>query len=384
MKVAIVHDWLVTYAGAEKVLEQILALYPHADLYCLMDFLPEAERAFIGKRKVRTSFLQKFPLARKKYRSLLPVMPLAVGSLDLSGYDLIISSSHAMAKNLAAGEGQTHLCYCHTPARYVWDMSDQYLDAAGLKRGIRRIIAESALARIRALDCRAARRVTRFSANSMHTADRIKRAYGRDAEVIYPPVDTDYFTPGSRKEGFYLVASRIVPYKKIDLVVEAFNRMPHRRLVVIGEGPGLGRIKAIAAGNIEILGYQTAEVLKECMRKARAFVFAAEEDFGIAPVEAQACGTPVVAFAKGGALETVVKDKTGVFFEEQSIGSLIETVRRFEALADRLDPTEIRKNAERFGIKRFQDEFKGFVERYSRKGFMPGLRQERRARTATS
>ncbi len=364
MKTAVVHDWLMTYAGAERVLEQILQLYPDADLFSLLDFIPENERRFLQNKKVRTSFLQGIPFARKKYRSFLPLMPWAIERFNFSGYDLVISSSHAVAKGAVTGRGQTHICYCHTPARYVWDMSGQYLEAAGLDRGVKGAIAKSIGAYIKRWDIRTSDRVNHFIANSGYIAERIKRAYGRDSEVIYPPVDTDTFELNTAKEDFYITASRMVPYKKVDLIVEAFAGMPEKKLVVLGDGPGLWDVKSISLRNVELLGHQPLEVLKDYMQRAKAFVFAAEEDFGIAPVEAQACGTPVIAYGGGGARETVVENKTGIFFKEQTVESLAEAVRRFEDMEGRFKPAQVRTNAERFGTERFRREFRGFVEKH--------------------
>jgi glycosyltransferase involved in cell wall biosynthesis len=365
MNTAVVHDWLVTYAGAEKVLEQILILYPDADLFSLIEFLPGNGRGFIQNKEVNTSFIQKLPFARTKYRNYLPLMPWAVERLDLRGYDLVMSSSYAVAKGVPTGPGQVHISYCYSPMRYAWDLSSQYLETTGLNKGIKGRIARSILNRLRDWDYRTAGSVDHFIAISRYIANRIKRCYGRDSAVIYPPLDTDLFTPGEKKEDFYITASRLVPYKRVDLIVEAFTRMPDKRLLVIGEGPESGRVKSKAGKNVELLGYQSQDELRDYLRKARAFVFAAEEDFGIAPLEAQACGTPVVAYGRGGILETVVDKKTGVFFNEQTVESLTEAVLFFEKMEDGFDPGAIRENTERFGVERFRREFGEFVEKHS-------------------
>ncbi len=362
MKTAVVHDWLTTYAGAERVLEQILLLYPEADLYSLVNLLPEDERGFILNKEVRTSFIQKLPFVRKKYRGYLPFMPLAIEQFDLSGYDVIISSSHAVAKGVLTHSNQLHICYCHTPIRYAWDLYNQYLRESGLERGLKGKIAKLILHYIRMWDSTTANRVDSFIANSRYIARRIKKIYGRDSTVVYPPVDVERFGLCTLKEDFYLTASRMVPYKKIDLIVEAFSGMPDKRLVVIGDGPDFEKIRSRAAANVELLGHQPAGVLRDYMQRAKAFVFAAEEDFGITPVEAQACGTPVVAYGRGGVLETVVEGRTGVFFREQTGDSLKAAVERFEEIRADLDCNEIRRNAERFGIDRFKREFKALVE----------------------
>ncbi len=361
MKIAIVHDWLVTYAGAERVLEQILLLYPEADLFSLVDFLPADQRAFIQDKPVRTSFIQKLPFAKTKYRSYLPLMPLAVEQFDLSGYDLIISSSHAVAKGGLSGPDQLHVSYVHTPIRYAWDLQHQYLKESGLDHGLKGWLARAVLHYIRLWDCRTAHGVDRFLANSQFIARRIRKAYRQEAAVVYPPVDVDGFLPGAAKEDFYLTASRMVPYKKLDLIVAAFAAMPGKRLIVIGDGPDAVKIRHLAGSNVTLLGYQPAEVLKDYMQRARAFVFAAEEDFGITPVEAQACGTPVIAYGKGGALETVkgLDDErpTGVFFAEQTVDSLVQAVKQFEDNERLLVGEHCRENALRFSPERFRGEF---------------------------
>jgi glycosyltransferase involved in cell wall biosynthesis len=375
MKIAIIHDWLVSYAGSERVVEQMLGLYPDADLYSLVDFLPDQERHGIFK-KARTSFIQRLPIARNKYRSYLPLMPFAVERFDLSSYDLILSSSHAVAKGVRKRPGQLHICYCHTPMRYAWDLRDQYLSETGLDRGIKGIMAKFLLERIRRWDLRTSSRVDYFVANSRYIADRIRRAYGRESTVIYPPVDTDRFTYFAEKEDFYLSASRMVPYKKMDLIVEAFSSMQDKCLIVLGDGPDFEKIRARAGRNVRFLGYQTGDALRDLMQRAKAFIFAAEEDFGIVPVEAQACGTPVIAFGRGGVTETIVPLRnagygplhdlnigpTGVFFDEQTISSLIAAVQHFEDNRHIFDSAVIRKNAEQFSRERFRREYKAFVE----------------------
>lgn len=362
MKTAIIHDWLVTYAGAERVLEQIVDLYPDADLYSLIDFLPPGGRSFIRNKPVETSFLQRIPFAKKMYRGFLPLMPAAIEQFDLSAYDLILSSSYAVAKGVLTHAGQLHICYCHSPMRYAWDLQHQYLRESRLDKGLRGILAKYLLARLRSWDVRSSPRVSHFIANSRYIADRIKRCYARNATVIYPPVDVESFTPGAVKEPFYLTASRMVPYKKIDLIVEAFGRMPEKMLIVIGDGPDLSKIRKKAGGNVQLLGFQPASILKDYLQRAEAFVFAAEEDFGIVTVEAQACGTPVIAFGRGGSRETVVDGKTGLFFEEQTVDSILDAVHRFEALRKNFDANVLRNNAERFGRSRFRHEFRAFVD----------------------
>ncbi|MBI5408864.1 MAG: glycosyltransferase family 4 protein [Nitrospirae bacterium] len=386
MKTAVIHEWLVNYAGSERVLEQILHVFPEADLFCQIDFLSNGERGFILNKKVRTSFIQKLPSAKTGYRNYLPLMPFAVRRFDLSDYALIISNSHSVAKGVRKNSKQLHICYCHTPMRYAWDLRDQYLKETGLDSGIKGAVVEFILNRIRKWDFETAQRVDCFIANSSYIKERIKRVYKRDSEVIYPPVDIDRFKLNDKKDDYFLAVSRMVPYKKMDLIVEAFSEtgLP---LVVIGEGPDLEKVKSRAKKNVEFLGFQEREILVEYVQKARAFVFAAEEDFGIVAVEAQACGTPVIAYGKGGATETVIpfgevrsqksevrsrgvspyvrteEKPTGIFFYEQTASALIDAVKRFITVEDKYDPYAIRKNAERFGVDRFRKEFKDFVER---------------------
>jgi glycosyltransferase involved in cell wall biosynthesis len=365
MRVAIVHDWLVTYAGAERVLEQMLALYPEADLFSLIEFVPPDERGFLGGRTVHTSFLQRVPGMRRNYRRFLPLMPVAIEQFDLSGYDLVLSSSHAVAKGVLTGPDQLHVCCCYSPMRYAWDLQHQYLSETGLDRGVRGALARWMLSRMRVWDLRTSNGVDSFIAISQFIARRIWKVYRREATVIYPPVDTEAFTPGADREDFYITASRMVPYKRIDLIVEAFAGMPERRLIVIGDGPESARIRSRAGPNVEFLGRQPHEVLLDRLRRARAFVFAAEEDFGIAPVEAQACGTPVIAFGRGGAAETIrdLSDTraTGVLFEEQTTGSLVQAIERFEQSQDRIVQAHCRQNAERFSVDRFKAELRTWI-----------------------
>lgn len=366
MKTAIVHDWLVTYAGAERVLEQMLAVYPEADLYSLIDFVPESERGFLGGRKVQTSSLQRLPGMRRRYRTFLPLMPLAIEQFDLSGYDLVLSSSYAVAKGVLTGPDQLHLCMCYSPMRYAWDLQHQYLRETGLDRGFKGALARWMLHRVRIWDQRTANGVDGFIAISRFIARRIWKVYRRESTVIYPPVDVEGFTPQGARENFFVTASRMVPYKHIDLIVEAFAALPERQLVVIGDGPEGKRIRAKGAPNIRFLGQQPFTELRDHLRRARAFVFAAEEDFGIAPLEAQACGTPVIAFGKGGVRETVLglddPHPTGVFFEEQTVASVVAALARFDRDGHRITPESCRTNALRFSPDRFRQGFRSYVE----------------------
>jgi glycosyltransferase involved in cell wall biosynthesis len=368
LKVAVIHEWLVDYSGSERVVEQMLKCFPQADLFAVVDFLKDEERGFLGGRKATTTFIQHLPRARKSFRSYLPLMPLAIEQLDLSGYDLILSSSHAVAKGVLVGPDQLHVSYVHSPIRYAWDFQHQYLRESGLTSGFKAWMARSILHYMRLWDARTANGVDHFLANSRFISRRIEKAYRRPSEVIYPPVATDRFQLGPHKEDFYLTASRMVPYKRVPLIVEAFKGMPDKKLVVIGDGTDLEKARAVAGPNITFLGYQTFETLHDHMRRAKAFVFAAEEDFGITPVEAQACGTPVIAFGRGGALETVLgdaqdPDATGLFFREQTTESIQEAVRQFEARPQPISPETCRQQALRFSEARFREAFTDSVAR---------------------
>lgn len=362
MKVAIIHDWLVVAGGAEKVLDHILRCYPDADIYTLVDYLPKAERGFLGNANVTTSFIQKMPGARKHYRKYLSLFPLAVEQFDLSNYDLVISSSYAAAKGVITGPDQTHICYCHSPARYAWDLQFTYLKQSGLDRGLLSVFARLQLHYFRIWDYRTAAGVDHFLSNSNFIARRIRKCYNREAEVLYPPVEFNVETSYEPRGDFYLTASRMVPYKKIDLIVEAFNAMPTKKLVVIGAGPEFKKISAAAGPNVELLGYQPDAVLHRYMQTAKAFVFAAEEDFGIIPVEAQFNGTPVIAYKKGGSLETVIDGVTGILFPSQSTESLTKAVADFERMQDKFSAEIIREHARGFSGERFRRRLTAIVE----------------------
>ncbi|MCX7883180.1 MAG: glycosyltransferase family 4 protein [Brevinematales bacterium] len=363
LKKALVHDWFSVYAGAEKCVESITNIWGDLDIYSLIDFLGERERHVILKGKyAKTSFIQKLPFAKKKYRGYLVFFPLAIEQFDLREYDLVLSSSHAVAKGVLTHADQLHISYVHTPVRYAWDLSHQYLRESGLERGVKGALARLILHYIRLWDVATVPRVDRWVANSSYIARRIQRVYGVKADVIYPPVDVEKFTLRETKEDFYLTASRMVPYKKIDLIVETFSRLG-KRLVVVGTGPDEKKIKALAAKNVELLGYQPDEVLVDLMQRAKAFVFAAEEDFGIVPVEAQACGTPVICLGRGGTQETVKDGITGVHFGLQTVEALENAVKHFERSQERFDPRVIREHALRFSRERFEREFREYVEK---------------------
>lgn len=364
MRVAIIHEWLDTNAGSEKVVSEMLVVFPSADLLCVVDFLSDDDRRLMLGKKAQTTFIQKLPFAKKFFRHYLALMPVAIEQLDVSGYDLVLSSSHAVAKGVLTGPDQLHICYCHSPMRYAWDLQHQYLHETGLNKGLKGGMVRWLLHRLRQWDVRTANGVDFFIANSRFIGRRIEKVYRRSSEVIYPPVNVGSFDVGMDRDSFYLTASRMVPYKKVPLIVQAFAQMPDKQLVVIGDGPDFEKVKALAHANVHILGYQSDAVLKDHMQRARAFVFAAEEDFGITPVEAQACGTPVIAFGKGGALETIRGldnvQPTGVFYTEQSVPSLVDAVHLFEAHSDRITPQACRANAMRFSQERFRKEFLEF------------------------
>lgn len=365
LNVGIVADWFITYAGSEKVVAEFLDVFPEAELYSVVDFLSSENKSHFKNKNITTTFIQKFPFARKKYQSYLPFMPLAIEQLDVSKHDVILSSSHAVAKGVLTGPDQLHISYIHSPIRYAWDLQHQYLRESNLHKGFKGLLAKWILHNIRIWDCRTSNGVDHFIANSKFIARRIKKVYGRHADVIYPPVDVERFTLNENKEQYYFTASRLVPYKRIDLIVEAFSHMKDKKLVVIGDGPEMNKIKAKATSNIEILGYQSNSVMVDYMRNARAFVFAAEEDFGITPVEAQSCGTPVIAYGKGGALETIrpigVEKATGVFFYNQDVKSIIDSVNFFEQHSDEIILSDCRLNALKFSEQRFKREIQEYV-----------------------
>jgi glycosyltransferase involved in cell wall biosynthesis len=349
-QVALVHDWLVNFAGAERLLKSMYDLFP-GQIHTLVH---DPKKTPIWK-DVKTSFLQGIPFARFCYRYFLPLFPRAIEGFDLSGYDLVLSSSHAVAKNVLTHSKQLHICYCHTPMRYAWDLYHEYMKDL---RGLQAWYARRVLHHLRNWDAASSARVDHFVANSKYIAKRIEKTYRRAAKVIYPPVATSRFSLGC-KEDFYLTVSRLVPYKKVDLLVRAFSRID-RKLVVIGSGPEMSRVKAVASKNIEILGEVSEELVAELMSKAKGFLFAADEDFGLSPVEAQAAGTPVIAYRKGGVLETVVENQTGLFFEQQTEESIVNAIHRFEKCE--FSSEEIRKHAMKFDEARFKNEFEQFVK----------------------
>jgi len=373
MKTALVHDWLIAMAGAEKVLEALYEIYP-SKVFTLLADRKKLQGSLLQAAEIQTSFLQKFPRALHWYRNYLPLFPLAIEQLDVRDADVVISSSHAVAKGVLTHSQQLHICYCHTPIRYGWDLYHEYQQSL---RGPKKILSRMILHKLRNWDVSSSTRVDHFIANSHYIAQRIEKIYGKKAHVIYPPVATDTFQIDERKDSYYITVSRLVPYKKIDMMVEAFRHMPDKKLIVIGEGPEYKKILSKAPPNVALLGFQSDEVIRRYIAKAKAFLFAAEEDFGITPVEAQASGVPVIAFGRGGVLETVIPDKTGLFFFQQNLYCLVKAIHQFEKKQDRFDPKEIKAHAESFNRQRFMNECKQFTEQ-KYKEFYEGRHPSRR------
>ncbi len=362
-RVAIVHDWLYTYAGAERVLEQLLQLFPRADLFSLIDFLPDDERGFIQNKTVKTSFIQALPFAGGRHRLYLPLMPLAIERLDLSQYELVISSAYAVAKGVLTSPEQLHICYLHARnLKYAYEDRTMYSQNRSVD-----FLQDVFLSYIRLWDSVASRRPDFTVANSNYVSAWHLHRHGVKSNVIYPPVEVEHYAShfGAEKEDYYVTVGRLEPYKRMDVVISAFNALG-KKLLVLGDGSEKQRLEALAAPNVTFLGYCDKETIASVTAGAKAFVFASREDFGIAPVEAQACGTPVIAYGKGGALETVRglegERPTGVFFEAQTTEALKEAVRRFETHESDFCPHAIRQNALRFDQKRFREEFRGFVD----------------------
>lgn len=360
MKKALIHDWYYISGGAEKVVHSINNIWNDLEPFALIDFLDKNDRDFIlNGKSVKTSFIQKLPTSKSNHRKFIQLFPMAIEQFDLREYDLVLSSSAAVAKGVLTHNNQLHISYCHSPMRYAWDLYHQYLSDANI-RGLKGLYAKYVLHKIRLWDVISSNRVDFFVANSKYIANRIRKIYNRDSTVIYPPVEVDKFDLVNKKEDFYFTASRMVPYKKIELIVRAFNNMPNKRLIVSGDGPEYSKIQNIAKPNIKLLGFADKKELKWHLENAKAFVFAAEEDFGIIPVEAQACGTPVIGFGRGGILETVVDGKTGVLFKDQTEKAIVEATNHFETRE--FVPEEIRSHALSFSKDRFEKEFQYFVE----------------------
>ena len=367
MRIALVHDWAVSMGGAEKCLEIFHELYPEAPLFTLLYQTETIEKLGFAQHQVTPSFLQKKRGITKSYRRYLPFFPFAIEQLDLSGAEVILSSSHCVAKGILTRSDQLHICYCHTPVRYAWDLTFPYLQEHNLHKGLKSTLARIVLHYLRLWDVSSANRVDHFIANSHYTAHRIWRTYKREATVIYPPVDTEKFTLQNERGDYFLFVSRLVPYKKADMVIRTFIELG-LPLKVVGDGPMMRECQQLATANIEILGELESDQIVRLMSGARALVFAAEEDFGIVPVEAQACGTPVIAFGRGGLTETVVpadginwEKATGVFFYEQKEMDVQKAVEQFIKWESSFDRQVIRKNAERFSADRFRREMTDFI-----------------------
>lgn len=362
IKKALVHEWFETPAGSENCVRSFVNIWKDADIFGVVDFFDDVRRnEYVAGKPIKTTFIQNLPFSEKHFRNYLPLMPFAIEQLDLSAYDLVISSSHAVAKGVLTRANQLHICYCHAPMRYAWDLYHQYIKESHLDKGIKGWIARYMLHRLRIWDYTTALRVDHFIANSKYTAARIKKTYNRESTVIYPPVDTFKFIPAAKTEDFYLTASRLVPYKKVDLVAEAFAKMPDKKLVVLGDGPEMNKVKSKAAPNIEILGYRPFSEISELMSKCKAFVFAAEEDFGIMVIESMAAGRPVIALNRGGTAESVIDGVNGIHFQEQNADSIIDAINRFEKIEDKFQPALLREYSEKFSRSRFEEEMHNFV-----------------------
>lgn len=360
MNTAFIQDWLAGgFVGSEKVLAEMLATRS-GPIYTLVHKPEDFVGTPLEGATVYTSAIQNWPRGVSSYRNYLPFMPYQIEQFDLTAYDTIVSSSHAVAKGVLVGAGQLHVSYIHSPIRYAWDLYQQYLREANLTSGVKATLAKIVLHYIRLWDHSTANRVDVFLANSEYVARRVWRTYRRPARVLYPPVNVARFDHTRPRENFYLTMSRFVPYKKIDLIVETFTRLG-KPLIVIGSGPDFEKIRATAGPNVQLLGRQSDEVVADYMSRCKAFVFAADEDFGIVPVEAQAAGAPVIAYGKGGSLETVVADVTGVFFGQQNEESLSRAIGIFEAKAEQFDAVTIRKHAEQFRPERFRTQFSAIL-----------------------
>ena len=366
MRVAVVHDWLYTFGGAERVLAAILRCLPGADVFTLFDILPDEDRKRIGFDAARCSFLQRMPAIARRHRLYLPLMPLAIEQFDLSGYDLIVSSSYAVAKGVITGPNQLHLAYVHSPMRYAWDLQHQYLRESNLTRGVKSVLARLLLHKMRIWDMRTSHGVDAYMVNSHFVGRRVRKIYGKDAQVIYPPVDVPAMPPASRvAENYFLTASRLVPYKQVRAIVDAFAALPDQQLIVVGTGPELPRLQAAAGPNVKFAGFVPDSELGRMMGSAQAFIFAAEEDFGITPLEAQGHGTPVIALGRGGALETIVTQgpsPTGIFFQSPTPDAIAAAVKTFLARPGAFSPASCHANAMRFAPARFEREFRSFVQ----------------------
>lgn len=360
MKTAVVCDWIIDVGGAEKVLKTVFDMF-NPDIYTLFAKPDSLDKLGIPKNKVYTSSLNKLPAVEKYYRNLLPFFPYLIEQFNLKNYDLVISLSHAVAKSVITNQNQLHVCYIYTPMRYIYDLYFDYLEDHNIK-GLKGVLIKYLLHKIRIWDYTTKDRPDVYISISNTVAGRVKKFYGKDSFVVYPPVNTSDFELCRHKEDYYITVSRLVPYKKVDVIVEAFSRMPDKKLVVVGDGPQMRQIKQVAGKNIQITGHLPFEEKKQLLQKAKGFVFCAYEDFGIAPVEAMACGTPVIAYSKGGSSETVVECETGLFFYQQTPEAIIEAVETFERFYGKFDPVLIRQHSLKFDVNVFKTRFKSLVE----------------------
>jgi glycosyltransferase involved in cell wall biosynthesis len=362
MRVALVHDWLTGMRGGEKCLAALCELFPQADLYTLLH-LPGSVSPIIENRTIHTSWLQRLPDIGRHYRYFLPLMPLAIETFRLSGYDLVVSSSHCVAKGIRPPHQVPHICYCHTPMRYAWNLRDAYFTPG---TGLKAQLLHRVLDYLRDWDQRSANRVSHYVANSQTVQDRIRESYGRASVVVYPPVDVEFYTAARRRrEDYYLVISAFAPYKRVDLAIQACNQLG-RHLMVIGSGQEEARLRSLAGPTIHFTGWQPDEAIRDHFRRCRAMLFPGEEDFGITPVEANACGTPVIAFGRGGATETLLplgasNEPTGLFFEQQSVECLAQAMIEFERARSDFDPAAAQRQAQRFSRQRYLRELREVV-----------------------
>jgi len=360
MNIAIVHEWLNNYGGSERLLSEILGIYPRAELYALIHNKQNLVNTALGGRSVNTSFMQNIPHVEHLYRGLLPLMPLAIESVNVRQYPVVVSISHAVAHGVKTHKDQIHVSYVCTPMRYAWHLQDDYLHLHHLDKPLIGSAARLTLSMLRRWDRKSASRADHLLAISKWTAARIKQAWGRESQVIYPPVDLNRFTPAKDRDNFYLHVARLVPYKMTAEIIRAFNelKMP---LIIVGDGSEISSLQKIAKDNIKLLGYQTDAVVADLMNRAKAFVYIAVEDFGIAMVEAQAAGCPVIAYEKGGAEEIVLNGETGLLFQEQSARSMIEAVLQSQKM--QLNSQAASTNAARFSSERFRNEFSTYMEK---------------------